>query len=181
MKVPSSFHGNVSSLKAFVLGCDPSAFKNDKQLNFNVVFDIGGGKRYFAGILANLKELNLTLDDIYVQNLIPEYRIVESSKDKNWVNEAQNYIKARKQEFDSLDPSFEVPVFLTSELLYKALLNDEEIRRSPADLYDHPDRFIIFSSKNKLGRPLVPFYRHYAYSMKNKPAIARRIKEEFQL
>ncbi len=179
MKTPDHFKG-TSTLKAIILGCDPTAFdKSKKRLEFNTVFDIRGDKRYFAGILANLREINLTLDDIYVQNLIPEYRKVESSKDKNWVNEARNYIKDRKLEFDRVDPTGKVPVFLTSELIYKALLNDNEKPRTPADIYDHPEQFIIPASLNKLGRHLVPFYRHPAYSMKNKKDISVRIKEVF--
>jgi len=179
MKTPDHFKG-TSTLKAIILGCDPTAFdKSKKRLEFNTVFDIRGDNRYFAGILANLREINLSLDDVYVQNLIPDYRDVESSKDKNWISAALEYISARKNEFDDLDPSCRVPVFLTSELIYKALLNDNEKPRTPADIYDHPEQFIIPASLNKLGRPLVPFYRHPAYSMKNKKDISVRIKEVF--
>lgn len=180
MEIPNPFYTGKSTMKAFVLGCDPTAFnKSKKRLKFNTVFDISGDKRYFAGIFRNLKELKLTMDDIYVQNLIPEYRDVESSKDKNWVRAAQRFINARKTEFDKIDPSCKVPVFLTSELIYKALLNDNETPRPASDMYNDPEQFIIPASINKLGRPLLPFYRHFAYSMKNKPEIAAKIREVF--
>jgi hypothetical protein len=180
MEAPKPHQSSKTKISAIILGCDPTAFdKSNNLLQFNTVFDIGGDKRYFAGILKNLNELNLTMEDIYVQNLIPEYREVESSKDKNWIKAAQGFISARKTEFDKLDPSRTVPVFLTSELIYKALLNDNEKPRSAKDIYNTLGEFFIPASMNKLGRPLVPFYRHLAYSMKNKQEIASKIREVF--
>lgn len=93
--------------------------------------------------------------------------------------EALKYIKARKEEFDNIDKSGKLPVFLTSELLYKVLLNEGEIPLKPTDLYNSESDFFIPAYKNKLSRPLVPLYRHPAYSMKNKQEYAKRVTSIF--
>jgi hypothetical protein len=180
MNPPSHYHNKDNKLKAFVLGCDPTAFdKNNNRIIFNKVFDIGGDQRFFATIKNNLRHLNIELEETYVQNLIPEYRDVESSKDKKWVDSAKKFITERAIEFDNVDPTHRIPVFLTSELLYKALLKEGQIPKKPAELYSLDIDFVIPQEMNTLFRPLVPFYRHYRYSMKNQPGYATRLIQLF--
>lgn len=144
MKIPEPFCPDKNRIKAFVMGCDPSAFtktekeknpENRKHLKFDVVFDIGGNDRYFAGILANLEEVDMGLDDIYVQNLVTKYQKEESSKNKDWIKMAQNFVEERRKEFEDADPTYEIPVLLRSELLYKALLNPQEKRIPAKEFY----------------------------------------------
>jgi hypothetical protein len=105
MNIPSPYPNKSNPLKAFVLGCDPTAFDKDKkQIPLKTVFGIDQDGRYFAGIKANLKLLNIEMEDIYVQNLIPVYRQQESSKDPDWVIAAQSFIPDRVKEFDNIDP-----------------------------------------------------------------------------
>jgi len=84
MKVPEPYSLGASTIKAFVLGCDPTAFtKTEKEkpfgerkhLEFKVVFDIGADKRYFAGITAGANQLH--------RPLIPFYRHPAYSLKKN--------------------------------------------------------------------------------------------------
>lgn len=83
---PKPFCFNKDNVKAFVLGCDPTGSdKNENPLEFGYVFDLGKDKWYFSGILANLCQIGLSLNDIYVQNLITEYLKTESSKNKEWL------------------------------------------------------------------------------------------------
>jgi hypothetical protein len=176
MNAPLPFHGNAQPLKAFVLGCDPTAFdKNKNLLQFEYVFDIGCDERYFAGVLANLKEIGLNLEDIYVQNLVTDYQEKETSTNIAWKENAEAIIPARKDEFDKIDPSKKLPVFLTSELLYKVLLNGDEKRKKAGELYAS-DEVEIPAEKNKLGRPLIALYRHRAYSLKQHPAYLERVR-----
>jgi hypothetical protein len=179
MSNPSPFLNTSISLKAFVLGCDPSAFKDKVQVPLKTVFGIGQDGRYFAGIKANLNQLNIGMDDIYVQNLIPEYRKQESSKDSDWVNIAQQHIPDRIKEFDDIDPTRTIPVFLTSELLYKALLNEGQIPKKPIDIYSNKNDVFIHPAQNKLFRPLIILYRHPAYSLKNQKEYSDRILKYF--
>jgi hypothetical protein len=185
MNQPNPFLTHKDTIKAFVLGCDPTAFtkiekekpsEERKYKEFKVVFDIGVDKRYFAGILANLEEIGLGKETIYVQNLVTDYQKEESSKNKNWLKIAQDYIAPRMKEYDEIDPSRKIPVLLTSELLYKALLN-KGVKRIPAkEFYALKAEIPIHEGVNQLKRPLIPFYRHLAYSLSSKRAYTERIK-----
>lgn len=179
MNPPHPYHNKANKTKAFVLGCDPTAFKEGIRQDFEYVFGIKKDKRYFASINANLRSLSLDLECVYVQNLLTAYQDYVTSDHPNWKEEAQKYVKARKAEFDSIDNSGKLPVFLTSELLYKVLLNDGEIPMKPTELYNSETDFFIPANRNKLSRPLIPLYRHPAYSMKNKPEYAKRVTSIF--
>ena len=179
MNAPSPYFDKVNKLKAFVLGCDPTAFKDKIQVPLKIVFGIGQDGRYFSGIKANLKLLNIGMEDIYVQNLIPVIRQQESSKDPDWVIAAQSFIPDRVKEFDNIDPTRSIPVFLTSELLYKALLNEGQIPKKPIDIYSEESDVIIPPAINKLFRPLIILYRHRAYSLKNQIEYSTRLQKYF--
>jgi hypothetical protein len=165
--------------RAFVLGCDPTAFdKKGNRLEFETVFNIGNDKRYFAGILTNLKALDLDLNDVYVQNLVTEYLEKETSKNKKeWKQIAMESIAARKEEFDRVDPGRQWPVFLTSWLLYEVLLNDDLPRKTPKELYEAAE--IIPTSQNKLCRPLIPLFRHHEYRYQKWPVFAEKVRGWF--
>jgi len=181
MSTPSPYHNKSNPIKAFVLGCDPTAFKDKIQVPLKTVFGIGQDGRYFTGIKANLKQLNIEMEDIYVQNLIPVYRQQESSKDPaGWINDAQQYIPDRVKEFDSIDPSRTIPVFLTSELLYKALLIVSQIPHKPTDIYSNESDTIIPAAINKLFRPLVILYRHPTYSLKKQTVYKEKLQNHFK-
>lgn len=171
---------NPSKIRAIVLGCDPTAFKNKIQVPLKTAFGIGQDGRYFAGIKANLALLNIGLDNIFVQNLIPQSRNVESSTDPDWIQFAQSYIPDRVKEFDNLDPSRAIPVFLTSELLYKALLNKDQFPKKPIEIYNNENEVIISASANKLFRPLIILYRHPAYSFKMQTVYKEKLQKHFK-
>jgi len=177
----------VSNPKAFVLGCDPTAFYTDKNgiklpLIFKAVFDIDGpDDRYFSGIRNNLLELNLHYEtDVYVQNLVVDYQAEETSRNKNWNNEALKSIVRRKKELDDVDSSGTVPVFLTSERLYKVLMNSGEPLLSASELY-HQQNVMIPGDNNQLGRPLIALYRHPKYYYKNQEPYFKRVREALNI
>lgn len=177
MKIPNPYCADLKNIRAFVLGCDPTGFdKNGNRIEFETVFGIGKDARYFAGIRSNLDRLGIKMDLIYVQNLITEYQEKESAKNKEWLAIAEPFILARHAEFDLVDPSRTLPVFLTSELLYKALLGNSEKLYSPGGLYHLQTTIPIPAADNKLLRPLIPLYRHGAYSLKKHPDYVQRIK-----
>ena len=172
----------VPNPKAFVLGCDPTAFflnsNGEKMpLIFNHVFDIDGpDNRYFSGIRNNLLEMDLHYEtDVYVQNLVVDYQAEETSRNKNWNHEALKNIAPRKLEFDSVDPSGRIPVFLTSERLYKVLMNDNVPLLSAAELY-RQENVIIPAVMNKLGRPLIALYRHPRYQCTNQMPYFKKVR-----
>lgn len=176
----------VEHPKAFVLGCDPTAFYADASgerllLVFKTVFDINGpDRRYFSAINNNLLELDLCYEtDVYVQNLVVDYQPAETTKNKDWNNVALRSITDRKHEFDAVDVTRRIPVFLTSERLYKVLMNDGEPLLTAKELYEQ-ENVVIPADKNKLGRPLIALYRHPKYNYEAQENYFNRIKNVFK-
>lgn len=165
--IPSPFCINRKKVKAIILGCDPSnRSDNDSTKILKTVFGIGtGDHRYFRDILANLKQVGLNFENIYVQNVIPFYMKKETSENKYWNEIAGVMIPDLINELDSFDSRRKVPVFMTSEVIYKFLLNDKKEYHKPKDLYNNLKYMPIKADKNKLGRKLYPLYRHYHYSL----------------
>lgn len=177
----------VANPRAFVLGCDPTAYYTDADgkrypLVFKHVFDLGGPDlRYFSAINNNLLELGLDYEtDIYVQNMVVDYQPDETTKNKNWNNEALKSIEQRKKEFDDVDPTGRVPVFLTAERLYKVLMNAGEPLLPAKELYKQ-ESVMIPADKNKLDRPLIALYRHPRYNYKNQEPYFKRVSKAFSL
>lgn len=171
-----------SKPKAFVLGCDPTAFDINSNgergpVLFYTVFNLGGSDlRYFASIQKNLGKLGLeNTMYLYVQNLIPDYQDEETSKNKQWNLFAKESIPDRRAEFDKIDPDVKLPVFLTSERLYKVLMNPGEKLLSASALYQS-ENVMIPAEKNLLGRPLIALYRHPSYNYNKQPEYFKRVK-----
>jgi hypothetical protein len=170
MNQPQLFCFNPAKIKAFVLGCDPTNFSdNGKPVELTYVFGIGQDHRYFSDILSNLQLLGFHLEDLYIQNLVTEYLNEETGKNKNWEAKANKHLAARKTEFDTIDPTGQIPVFLTAERLYQFLLNDNEKKWKASELYALRTEIPVPSHANKLGRPLIPLYRHYQYNLLKWP------------
>jgi len=174
---------NPTLVKAIVLGCDPSNFSNNGETNqLETVFGIEGvGKdgRYFAGILKNLNEVGLTLTDIYVQNLCRNYFYKETKKNDIWYNAAALWRKTLKDELNQLGIPQRVPVFLTAEELYRALVNEKHTLRQCKEFYQTPELIPIKPSENHLERPFIPLFRGGAgyYNLKNWENYQNRIVE----
>ena len=172
----------VPNPKAFVLGCDPTAFYTNSKgercpILFNTVFNLGcSDLRYFASIQKNLGKLGFEdTTHLYVQNLVTDYQTEETSKNKQWNKLAISSIPDRRAEFDKLDSNSELPVFLTSERLYKVLMNPGEKLLSASELYQSED-VVIPAEKNLLGRPLIALYRHPRYNCNNQCMYFIRVK-----
>jgi hypothetical protein len=177
---PKPFCLNPGGIKAFVLGCDPTAFdKNGELLEFEYVFDLGKDQRYFSSVLKNLNLIGLSLEDIYVQNLNTTYQDKETGKNKSWEAEANKHLAARKTEFDTIDQTGQIPVFLTAERLYSFLLKDGEKKWKASELYALKTEVPIPPAANKLGRPLIPLYRHYRYNLMKWPEYLKNAKVIF--
>jgi hypothetical protein len=162
---PTAFCYNPHQVRAIVLGADPSNFSDvGKRKILTKVFGIGDGDpRYFQGILKNLKEVGLGLEDIYVDNLIQDYLDAETSKNKEWYAIAAQNIPLCLTRLDAIDKKRKLPVFLTTEVLYKVLINTQPI--SANQFYTQPELIPIPAESNELKRLLIPFYRHQDYSM----------------
>jgi hypothetical protein len=178
MNQPQPFCFNPTKTKAFVLGCDPTNFSNNgKSVELTYVFGIGQDHRYFSDILSNLQLLGLHLEDLYVQNLVTEYLDKENGKNENWEAAAERYVASRKEEFYKVDPTVQIPVFLTAERLYSFLLKDGEEKWKASELYALKTEIPIPSDANKLGRPLIPLYRHFQYNLMKWPEYMKYVNQ----
>lgn len=174
---PKPFCFNPKQVKAFVLGCDPTNFSDKgSTVILDYVFGIGQGNRYFKDILRNLNQIGLHLEDIYIQNLIPDYLEEETSRNRHWQAKAKGFISERKKEFDRIDKKGEKPVFLTSEVLYEVLLLPGESKIKATELYSFKGTIPIPPEDNMLQRPLIPLYRHQNYILRKHPNYLKHIK-----
>jgi hypothetical protein len=179
MKLPHPYCFDPAKIKAFVLGCDPTNFSdNGNPVELTYVFGIGQNHQYFSDILSNLQLLGLHLEDLYIQNLVTEYLEEETGKNKNWEAKAEIHLSGRKEEFDTIDPTGQIPAFLTAERLYHFLLKVGEKKWKASELYALKSEIPIPSDSNKLGRPLIPLYRHYRYNLLKMPEYLSNLQRE---
>jgi len=161
MNTPKPFCFDKSNIKAFVLGADPT---NDKEIEFEYVFGINSGdRRYFSGIEKNLNALGLTINDVYVQNLISVYLEKATAKNKDWEKYAKEWLPIAIAEFHKVDPTHKIPVLVTAERIMKFLYPNAP---SAKEIYE--GRVEVPFSENLLGRPMFAFYRHMDYSLIRK-------------
>lgn len=164
MKTPLPFVYDINHVKAIVLGADPSNFSehgNTKELTH--AFGIGSGdSRYFKSILANLEAINLSIKNVYVQNLIPEYLPEETSKYKDWEKIAKIHLPQLIKELDEFDKKRRIPVLVTAERVMKYLVDGKLPK--PKDFYQLKTEGLDFPD-NELGRVVIPFYRHPDYGL----------------
>lgn len=161
---------NKNQVKAFVLGADPTNFSaggNPAELLY--AFGIGQDARYFSKILENLKRIGLHLEDLYIQNLLPEFQDKQTTENKNYEKAAGGNTYAIAAEFDRIDPSKNLKVFLTAEKVYKAVIKEGKIIKQYGTFYNLETDIPIPASDNLLGRPLIPFFRHEDYDLVHWP------------
>lgn len=165
---PVPFCFNPGRVKAIVLGADPSNFSDNGQRRIlTKVFGIGDGDpRYFMGILDNLREVGLHLEDIYVDNLINDYLVSDTSTNKTWEKTAEQYLTSCLTRLGKIDRNKKMPVFVTAERIYKFLINSSPLK--PRYIYSNPMVIPILPIENKLSRPLIPLFRNQAYAL-NRP------------
>lgn len=155
---------NTIAIKGIVLGCDPSNFsmKDGSTKLLETVFGIEGkgkDKRYFAGVLENLEQVGLTLDNIYVQNLCRNYFYKVTNDNPIWISAARHWCNTLKKELDDLKIHNNTPIFLTAENLYLSLIKENVKRIQPKEFYQNPDLIPINKNDNYLDRLLIPLYR----------------------
>lgn len=160
---PEPFLGK-GKIKAIVLGADPSTKDN---IRFNTVFDLNGNdKRYFTSIKRNLDAINLSMENIYVQNFCQNYFTKTTyDQSKNWWRASAIWYHFLKKELDSKF-SLNIPLLVTSEMILHRLMYSYESKNRY--YYEHPEVVPVESSPIASGRMIFPFYRHWKYNL-NRP------------
>jgi hypothetical protein len=170
-----------SRIKAFVLGTDPSNFTEDNTtIKMTTVFDIGGDKRYFSGIDANLELIGLKLENVFVQNMVRNYMNMETRSNPQWDYFAVKWFQYINDELNSIDPDKNIPVLVTAERLLKFLLYDPFNIGIPAEYYNGTKDIPLSPEDNKFERNLIPLYRHPGYSLDKQELYKNRLKELFK-
>jgi len=172
MKNTKAFCADMKNFKVFILGADPTNFsgenKNPVQLEY--AFGINSGDtRYFDGILRNLSLVGIELEDLYVQNVVPEYLDAETSKNKDWEKKAEEWLPHLRQELDEVDPDKNKPAFVTAERIMKFLVNNDYKLPKASEIYSEDVQNLMYvkPEDNKLGRPLIALYRHPRYNLRS--------------
>lgn len=181
---PDSYCENPGAVRAIVLGTDPS-YKLKKGAEFNklqFVFELDRYKHdphnpYFDSILENLKLLGLDLSSVFVENVCRNYFTKVTYENDVWKDAAQLWIPSMKAELDRKFPDMNIPVLMTTEIIYHVLIHDQSLIRTSRDLYKIESAVPIRPEHNKLGRPLIPLYRHYEHKLKRHTEYKERIKK----
>lgn len=200
---------DYSKVKAIVLGSDPSIPKinelsEEKYLSSAFALDSKddaiikeayNGRRmnlWDSTIGCNVLELGLTLDDLYVQNLIKfslkhetgwywKTKMGDKKHEKRkqiWVQIAKSQVNSLKSELDLLF-SKNIPVLLTTGYLLEPLVNDPELLLYTPDHY-YQEKLFISSYKNQLDRTLILMSRHNTYRLRKHPEYCRVIKKRLE-
>jgi hypothetical protein len=172
---PKAYPENIDSPKAILLGCDPTNIKYN--ICFEHVFALERTHKEFERFVSDwdesLKAIDLSFETIYTQNLCRNYFKEETGKNKIWYEAADFWIPYLIHELKQFDEN--IPVLLSSETIYKALLNKGEKPIGASDFYNLVVEIPIPPEKNKLNRFLIPFYRHRKYSINNYPEYRNKL------
>lgn len=151
---PEPFYRNLADVKAIVLGADPSNPEN-KKLEY--VFGLENeSSPYFTPILKNLGQLDLSLDNIYVQNLCPNYFEDVTDENDDYIEIATKYwLPYLKNELDTLFKP-DIPVLITAWKPLKVIAPASSVYRThKSELYTK----VKFFDENHLGRTVIALFR----------------------
>lgn len=174
-KWPKAYCGS-GNIRAIVLGADPS---NPSKKRFEYAFGLEDqNSPYFSLIKGNLNVLGLRLDEVYVQNVCRNY-FTGTTFDlprKTWLKAASHWVSYLKQELDS-QFGLEIPILVTTEIIFEALAPDIHSKRTPSVGY-YRDCTFIEAEQNRLGRKLIPLFRHYRYKLENWEGYADIVRNQ---
>lgn len=160
---PMPYIGN--NIKAIVLGADPTHIIKGAPKLIHTVFglDNASSSPYWRNINKNIEKCNLTLDNLYVQNVCQNYFTKETSAHKKvWQQVAREFwIPILRTELSMLDSN--IPVFITTEFILATILINENDFVKGQDIYSNHIYFV--KEKNLLERDIYALYRHHAYSL----------------
>lgn len=153
-------------IKAILLGADPTnnGIKTDKGLKqLATVFGIDSEyeKFFFGPQLTNLRALEISKDNLFIQNVCRNYFINQTGRNKKWNMVAELWIKYLKEDIDEYP---NIPILITAEKILK-VLTKTTVKAS--DLYNNPEEHLPLWSES-LQRDIYPLYRHPNYYLSNK-------------
>lgn len=166
---PEPYIGD-GQIKAIVLGADPTHIIDGAPKTLHTVFGLNSeGTPYWNSIWRNIEHIsNLSMSNLYVQNVCRNYFTRETSQNKKWLTIARNYwIPYLKIELNNQFDK-EIPILMTTEFILNSSLINKEKKIKAKDIYSK--HIVIVGTNNLFHRSLLAFYRHPRYSLKNWPA-----------
>lgn len=95
--------------------------------------------------------------------------------------EARLGITELLKRFSKVIGSKNLPVFLTSYEVYKAVMKEGEQLYPASGLYSLQTEIPIPASKNLLNRQLIPLFRHTNYELKGYEEYSNHVREFLEL
>ncbi len=151
---PEPFHRGLNNVKAIILGADPST--PDKKV-LKHVFGLENPKSpYFEPILKNLSHIDLSLDNIYVKNLCPNYFTDVTDNNDLYLEIAKEYwLPILRDELNLLFKP-EIPVLVTAWKPFIVVAPDaKKYKNCKSRIYTEVKIF----NQNLLGRPVIALFR----------------------
>lgn len=143
------------NIKAILLGADPGTWNGQR---FTYVFRLEDGEesRYFQQFILNLQAIELSLENLYVQNLCRNYFDRDTlSHKEDWLQCAQYWTGPLREELDEFDPDKTLPVLVSAYVILEALCLTP--CRSPDSYY--VNGVFVQKNQNCLHRTVIPFFR----------------------
>ncbi len=152
---PRPYYKNIKDVKAIILGADPS---NPQDKTFEFVFGLEHGEKspYFNKILTNISNVELNLNNIYVQNICKNYFTDVTDKNDLFSEITEKYwLPYLKYELDSFF-SKEIPVLVTAWKVLEIIAPEAgQYKKSRKLIYDNG---IVFNSP-VLSRSVFALFR----------------------
>jgi hypothetical protein len=152
-------------LKAILLGADPTndgIRKKPGLIQLEFVFGIHTKyeKDFFSPQILNLKAINLTKENLFIQNVCRNYFKVQTSGNKAWESVARIWLPFLKEDLDAF--SSQIPVLVTADKIMKLLIPNAPMADDMYNMRIKPP----FHS-DILDRDIYPLYRHSKYLLSN--------------
>jgi hypothetical protein len=176
--LPQEYKGK-NKIKAILLGADPTnnGIKNKPGLvELETVFGISTDyeKDFFNPQLINLREINISKEDLYIQNLCRNYFKDQTGKNKNWDAVGKLWVKYLKEELKQFEP--DIPILATAEKILRVLT---DCKSKAEEIYNHPERHLPLYSQCLL-REVYPLYRHPKYYLSQQPEYLKYLSIKFK-
>jgi hypothetical protein len=170
--LPKAYVGN-DVIKGIVLGADPTYLKDNGK--FEYVFGLEDKRSpFFRSILANLEDIGLSLENLYVQNLVKNYFKEETSQNSVWEECALLWLENLKRELDDRYKR-DIPIFSTARKILEVIVFSEFLKDiRPHTIYSQ--NIVFGPEQNYFRRNVIALFRHHKYKLKDQQSYAEYIK-----
>lgn len=177
--LPKPYKGKDTT-KAILLGTDPGNYSKGETRMLEYVFGLEDIKTpYFREINRNLEALNnLSLDNLYVQNICKNYFNCDTFDNKHWKEVAQLWLPFITEELNT-EYSKDIPILISTEIILEVILKESGSKKNAEHYYSN--LVFIDSEENIFKRTVIPFYRHYKYNLSNWDGYRDKVDNYFEV